>query len=77
LLAGAIVFGWEIKRISHRLAQMRHVPDQPSSVRHSSSGLRPVNAVTADPRVTEVMTRYHLGRKTGNYIAQAKMQIVD
>ena len=35
------------------------------------------SAVTADPRVADVMSRYHLGRKAGNYIAQAKMQIVD
>ena len=43
---------------------------------HFNPSLPPANAESADPKINDIMTKYHLGLKAANYIAQARVQIL-
>ena len=78
LLIAAIGIGREIAVIYNHFAQLGHrVGGQTSSPSVPSAEFPPANMVVEDSRVREIMTNYRVGRKAANYIAQAKIQVLN
>lgn len=76
VLAGLISIGSEISIIYRQIAQVNDTSDDSTSVPRASLGVHPVSEVATDPKLQELMTRHHLGRKAANYVAHSEMKVL-
>ena len=83
-LLAVLLLGWILKSVFGARPQTHVAPQNPPFPATAGvvdpSALAKIYAAAAmagDPKVIEVMSRYHLGPRAAKYVSQAKMQILD
>lgn len=71
-----IVIGWKVETNSRNRVQEKQLADQAAYAAAPQSALQSVNAAMPDPKVQEIMAKYHVGANSANRIAQAKIEVL-